>query len=225
MTVRFLGQAGLLFETDGRVILIDPYLSDSVAKTQPKNRRRQPVDQRFLKVSPDLLIFTHDHGDHYDEETVKHYLAQKEHPVTVLAPSSVWQRVRGFGNGHNYVQLDVGSRWREEFCIVRAVKAAHSDPFAIGVVLTLKGKCYYITGDTLYNEAIFSQIPHPVEAVFLPINGRGNNMNAADAAEFSKRIGAKHTVPLHFGLFDNMTGEELPIKNRVIPVIYKEIKL
>ncbi len=225
MTVRFLGQAGLLFETDGRVILIDPYLSDSVAKTQPKNRRRQPVDQRFLKISPDLLIFTHDHGDHYDEETVKHYLAQKEHPVTVLAPSSVWRRVRAFGNSHNYVQLDEGSRWSESFCTVRAVKAAHSDPYAIGVVLTLEEKHFYVTGDTLYNETIFSQLPPDIEAIFLPINGVGNNLNPTDAADLATRVGAKHTVPLHFGLFDDMTGNELNIKNRVIPVIYEEIKL
>ena len=37
MKLTWLGQAGLLFETDGKKILIDPYLSDSVVKVNPLN--------------------------------------------------------------------------------------------------------------------------------------------------------------------------------------------
>ena len=48
MKITWLGQAGLLFETDGKVILLDPYLSDSVERIEPHNRRRVPVDPRFL---------------------------------------------------------------------------------------------------------------------------------------------------------------------------------
>ena len=44
MRVTYLGQAGLLFEKDGFKIIIDPYLSDSVEKVNPKNYRRVPVD-------------------------------------------------------------------------------------------------------------------------------------------------------------------------------------
>ena len=48
-------------------------------------------------------------------------------------------------------------------------------------------------------------------------------MNATDAAAFSARVGAVHTVPIHFGLFDSMTGEELKCENSIIPKIYEEI--
>ena len=37
MKITWLGQAGLLFETNGKTILIDPYLSDSVAQIEPHN--------------------------------------------------------------------------------------------------------------------------------------------------------------------------------------------
>ena len=40
MKITWLGQAGLMMETGGRIILIDPYLSDSVAKINPLNYRR-----------------------------------------------------------------------------------------------------------------------------------------------------------------------------------------
>ena len=45
MKITWLGQAGLLFETDGKRILVDPYLSDSVRAINPKNYRRVPVDE------------------------------------------------------------------------------------------------------------------------------------------------------------------------------------
>jgi L-ascorbate metabolism protein UlaG (beta-lactamase superfamily) len=55
MKITFLGQAGLLFETDERKIIIDPYLSDSVSKIQPHNYRRVPVDESFLKTKVDII--------------------------------------------------------------------------------------------------------------------------------------------------------------------------
>ena len=43
MKITWLGQAGLLMETGGKIVLIDPYLSDSVGKVNPLNYRRVPV--------------------------------------------------------------------------------------------------------------------------------------------------------------------------------------
>ena len=86
-------------------------------------------------------------------------------------------------------------------------------------------KKYYITGDTLYNEEIFADIPQDITAVFLPINGAGNNMNMSDAKAFAERIGAKYTVPIHFGMFDEINADAFECDNKVIPKIYKEIKL
>lgn len=59
MQITWLGQSGLLFETDDKKILVDPYLSDSVAKTEPRNHRRVAVDERFLKIDPDVIVITH----------------------------------------------------------------------------------------------------------------------------------------------------------------------
>ena len=37
MKITWLGQAGLLFETNGVTIIVDPYLSDSVKEINPRN--------------------------------------------------------------------------------------------------------------------------------------------------------------------------------------------
>lgn len=225
MKVTWLGQAGLLFETGGLVIIVDPYLSDSVAKVTPAQRRRTAVDEAFLQIHPDVLVFTHNHLDHYDPETVSHYLNGTE-GITVLSPVSVWTEVRKFGGTHNYVQFNAGTEWS---CCDKvhfsAVPAAHSDPAAIGVILTSEGKKYYVTGDTLYNRSVLASLPEHIDTLFLPVNGVGNNMNMEDAARFAQKVGAEHVVPVHFGLFDDLTAEEFDCPNKIIPEIYKEVPL
>ena len=221
MKITYLGQAGLLFEKDGFKIMIDPYLSDSVEKINPKNYRRVPVDESFLKIKPDVMIFTHNHLDHYDPETVSHFIDENSN-TTVLAPKSVWDEVRKIGGNNNYILFNHHTEWTEKGIRFTAVKAEHSDITPIGVIIDDGERKYYVTGDTLYNEDIFADIPSDIYALFLPVNGVGNNMNMTDAARFAKRINAERTVPIHIGMFDELAADEFDCKNRVIPEIYKE---
>ena len=106
MKVTWLGQAGLMFETGGKTVLVDPYLSDSVAKNMPHNTRRVPVQEEFLQVKPDIILLTHDHLDHTDPETLAHYL-HADSSVLVLASFNAWQIVRKLGGlKNNYTMFD-----------------------------------------------------------------------------------------------------------------------
>ena len=226
MKVIWLGQAGLLFEKNGVKIMIDPYLSNSVEKYEPLNYRRVPVKEEFLSVTPDVMIFTHDHLDHYDPETAPIFLERKEKRMTVLSPSSVWQKARAF-KAHNNVLFNRGTSWTEYGFRFTAVKAEHSDVHAIGVLIEEldTSKTFYITGDTLYNEAIFADLPENVDVVFLPINGVGNNMNETDAVRFFHACGAKTAVPYHVGMFDEKTPDIFDDENKIILEVYKESEL
>ena len=223
MKITWLGQAGLLLEKGDFKIMIDPYFSDSVAKVNPKNYRRVPMREEFWAVKPDVLIFTHNHLDHYDPATAQKLLSGGN--MLVLAPGSVWGEVRKLGGDHNYVLFNRHTSWTEKGIRFTAVKAEHSDPTPIGVIIDDGERKYYITGDTLYNEEIFADIPKDIYALFLPVNGAGNNMNKVDAARFAQRIGAKKVVPIHFGMFDELTARDFPCENKVIPEVYKEILL
>ena len=226
MKITWLGQAGLLFEKNGIKIMIDPYLSNSVEKYEPLNYRRVPVKEEFLSVTPDVMIFTHDHLDHYDPETAPIFLERKEKRMTVLSPSSVWQKARAF-KAHNNVLFNRGTLWTEYGFRFTAVKAEHSDVHAIGVLIEEldTAKIFYVTGDTLYNEAIFADLPENIDIIFLPVNGVGNNMNEEDAVRFFKKSGAKAAVPYHVGMFDEKTPEIFDADNRIILEIYKETEV
>lgn len=224
MEITWLGQAGLLFETACLKIIVDPYLSDSIERLEPVKYRRMPVDERFLNVQPDILIFTHSHLDHFDPDTVKHYLNHEKSTI-VLAPRNTWERAKKFGGNHNYVMFDRCTEWSFQNLRFRAVKAVHSDLYAIGIVMETERKKYYITGDTLYNTMIFQDIPEEIEVLFLPVNGTGNNMNMRDAERFSRRVNPKKTIPIHFGMFDDIDPYEIRLENVIVPKIYEKIRL
>lgn len=224
MKITWLGQAGLLFETEKATAMVDPYLSDSCGKINPKSHRRVPVDERLFGIKPNVMLFTHNHLDHFDPETVEKFIGE-DTGITVLAPCTVWPEVRKLGGNNNYVQFDRHTRWSQFGLTFTAVKAVHSDAGAIGVIIDDGDKKYYVTGDTLYSSEIFADLPDDIYAVFLPINGVGNNMNMTDAADFAKRTGAEKVVPLHVGLFDSLSAEDFNCENKIIPEFYKEVKL
>ncbi len=224
MKITYLGQAGFLFETEEIKIMLDPYLSNSVEKIEPHNKRRVPVDERFFEIKPDVMVFTHDHLDHYDPETAVRFIREGA-GITVLSPRSVFDKVKKTCCGNNYVLFENGTVWTENGVEFTAVKAVHSDSFAIGVIIDDGERKYYITGDTLYNESIFDFLPDDLYAVFLPVNGVGNNMNMTDAARFAKKTGAKKVVPMHIGLFDSLSADGFECENKVKIKIYEEVEL
>lgn len=223
MKITWLGQAGLMMETGAKTILIDPYLSDSVAKVNPLNYRRVPVDEYYLHTKPDVIVCTHNHLDHVDPETLKYYLGDGG-SATVLAPTAAWEEIRKFGGGHNYLRFNRHTEITLGDIRFIAVKAEHSDPHPIGVIIEAEGKRYYITGDTLYNTEIFEDIPEQIDMLFLPVNGVGNNMNMADAKRFCEHIKPGVAVPIHCGLFDEIDMNEFGYEPKIVPQIYKEIR-
>ena len=226
MKITWMGQAGLLIETEGVKIIVDPYLTDSVVKVNPKNYRRVPADESFFDIVPDVIICTHNHLDHVDPETLPVYLGRGG-SILCLAPEAAWSEMKKYGGDHNYVKFNRGSQWTRGGVRFYAVRAEHSDPHPIGVIIEAEGKRLYVTGDTLYNTAIFEDVlPFaPIDAVFVPINGVGNNMNMADAARFCEVIRPRVAVPIHWGLFDNLNGADWEYPDKVVPTYYQEIKI
>ena len=79
--------------------------------------------------------------------------------------------------------------------------------------------------DALMWFSFFAELPEALDAVFLPVNGVGNNMNAFDAARFVRKCGAKVAVPMHTGMFDGLTGHILEIDNKVVLATYESVEV
>lgn len=208
-TVTWLGQCGFYLDTGDLRILTDPYLSDQLQELEgPAMKRLVSVDPSCLELTFDVVLLTHDHLDHTDMPTLKRLLLQAP-PATILASRNAFALVKPHcGKQHNYVLFDVGTEWTERGVRFKAVKAVHSDPRAVGALIFTKGCTIYLTGDTLYHEEIPGSITDRVDLMFAVMNGRGNNMNACDAARLVKRIRPKTAIPVHWGMFEN--GEDTP---------------
>ena len=224
MKLTWITQAGLLLETNDLQVMIDPYLSDSVGKVEGK-WRRIPVDEKLFDLCPDVMIFTHDHLDHYDPETAPRFLDKKEKAMVVLSPHSCWQKAVRHGAPHNYVRFEPGAEWTEKGVRFISVPAEHSDPCAIGVVIEAEEKRLYVTGDTLYSSYVLDSVPCDIDYVFLPVNGVGNNMNMCDAARFAADAEAKCAVPLHYGLFDELDPADFCFENKLILTPYETVEI
>ena len=59
-------------------------------------------------------------------------------------------------------------------------------------------------------------------AVLVGMSLRGGK-GMQDAADFAARTGAEKVVPLHWGLFDELSAEDFACANKIIPTPYREI--
>lgn len=229
MKVTWLTQAGLLFENSKIKIMVDPYLSDALGEKCPEKKRRIPADESFLSKTPDVILITHEHIDHLDEITLSKILANAKSEILILASKSAYGRLCEIASGHNVVLLAPHSVWSEKGVTFYSVHAEHSDRSAVGFIIDDGSQTFYVSGDTLYNYDVIDDVldlaPDGVDFAFLPINGKGNNMNARDAADFAYEIGAKCAIPIHYGLVDDLTPDEFDFDDRIILEPYKETKL
>ena len=229
MKVTWLTQAGFLFKNSRLQVLVDPYLADTMGETNPKKARKIPVDESFFDIKPDLILITHDHVDHCNEETLKKFLSASEKTITILASESAYKHLLPLAEDHNLVLLAPHTVWSEGGITFYSVHAEHSDRSAVGFILDDGKKTYYVSGDTLYNydviDDVLDLVEDGVDYAFLPINGRGNHMNAKDAADFAYEIGAKNAIPTHYGLIDNIDPESFDFEDKIILTPYEEVEL
>lgn len=106
MKISWLGQAGFRLVTDnGTVIMIDPYLSDTLRYKKGESYRREvPVKDELLGSHVDVVILTHIHDDHTDFGTLDRLLAANG-PVAVLAPVNVLAALRALCKGRELYTL------------------------------------------------------------------------------------------------------------------------
>lgn len=229
MKVTWLTQNGFLFENSRLKIMVDPYLTDSLGEMKPEKSRRIPADESYFNTDPDVVLITHDHIDHLDIKTLEKILESSTKEILFLVCESAYNKLSPICKDHNLVLLAPHSVWSESGVTFYSVHAEHSDRSAVGFIIDDGKQTFYISGDTLYNYEVIDDVldlaPDGVDYAFLPINGRGNNMNARDAADFAYEIGAKCAVPTHYGLTDNKTPDEFDFDDRLILEPYVETKL
>jgi len=194
--LQFLGQSGFAIHTSDEnqkdiSLLIDPFLTGNPL-----------IDLKAEDFSPDYIVLTHAHGDHYgDTEAIA-----KASGAKVISNFEIVNYVASKGiEGH---PMNPGGSWDFDFGRLKFVQAFHSSSFpdgtyggvAMGAILEIEGKRIYHAGDTaLFSDmALFGR--QELDLALLPI-GDNFTMGIDDAVEAAKLLKAKAVVPIHYDTF------------------------
>lgn len=224
----WLGQSGFLLQWQGKRVLFDPYLSDSLTRkyahtTKPHVRISERVIDPILLQGIDVLTSSHNHTDHLDAETLQPILANNPHAAFVIPEANRDFVVERVGCKRDFpLGLTDGQSIQLGLFTLHGVPAAHNDLERdahgncrfMGYVLEFGPWKIYHSGDTLwYPEIVDILNPFQVDIALLPINGndpaRGvaGNLNAQEAVELGLAIDAKLVIPHHYDLFEFNTAD------------------
>jgi L-ascorbate metabolism protein UlaG (beta-lactamase superfamily) len=223
----WLGQSGFLLHWNGRFLLFDPYLSDSLTKKyattdKPHVRMSERVIAPERLTFIDLVTSTHNHTDHLDAETLIP-LMQANPKLDLIIPEA--NRVFVADRLKTMVELPIGLDAGHHTTVkgfdIHGVPAAHET-----IERDEKGRCKFLgyvvqfgvwtvyhSGDTVrYPEMAGILRQFPIDVALLPINGANperrvaGNLNGPEAAELARDIGARCVIPCHFEMFEFNTA-------------------
>jgi L-ascorbate metabolism protein UlaG (beta-lactamase superfamily) len=226
----WLGQSGFLVVQQGRALLLDPYLSDSLTRKYEKTDKphtritEQVVNPTALAALGAIEVITssHNHTDHFDPETLQPLLAENSR-TRLLIPAANRQLAieRLPGSADRLLEIDAGQSVTVADIRISAVPSAHPtierDAAGrcrfLGYVVQWAGVTIYHSGDTLWHDDLVSSLrPFRIDLALLPINGDrperkvAGNLDGRQAAQLAHAIGAGSVIPCHYDLFEFNTA-------------------
>ncbi|RKJ52596.1 metal-dependent hydrolase [Butyricicoccus sp. 1XD8-22] len=196
MEISYHGHSVVKIKTNGKEILIDPFI-----------RGNGLTDLKVEEEKPDVILLTHGHGDHVGD-TVE--LAKANNSL-VVAPNELavylsWQGV----NTHT---MHIGGARQFDFGKVKFTLAFHGSSYITenneiiytgmpsGILFTAEDVTIYHAGDTaLFGDMKLIGERNNIDVAFLPI-GDNFTMGPEDAAYAVSLLKPKTVIPIHYNTF------------------------
>jgi L-ascorbate metabolism protein UlaG (beta-lactamase superfamily) len=205
--VKWLGHAAFEISLDGKLILVDPWLTNPLSPVKPEQFRDRV----------DLIVVTHDHGDHLGETLELLRLNPKAKLVAVYEIANyVGSKL---GETERAIGANVGGPVRVEGFDIKVilVPAVHSSErgVAAGVVLVGKEATIYHAGDTgLTADMQWIGELYKPDIALLPI-GSHFTMDAVQAAKAVEYLKPKVAIPMHYNTFPVIKADPNEFKRLV----------
>ncbi|WP_274649782.1 metal-dependent hydrolase [Paenibacillus humicola] len=196
MNITYHGHSCIQIETNGKSLIIDPFLSgNGLAVVKPE------------EIKTDAVLLTHAHTDHIlDAEPIAR---GNDAPIVAtfeLANYMSWK-------GLKTIDINIGGTVDLGFAQVTMIQAFHSSGIMLedqrivyggmpgGFIVKTGGLTILHAGDTgLFGDMKLIGERHAIDVAFLPIGDR-YTMGPEDALQAAEWFGAKLTVPVHYDTF------------------------
>ena len=194
----YIRTSTVLLQFESTTILTDPWFSWRM-RFLPALRR--PGIMAADIPTPDLILCSHLHADHYD----RRFIAAAGQPQTTLVGPVGLARHRPRRFRGKLLEMAPGQLESVGAVALEAAAMKHTfpGPEEIGFRIQLGPYSLFFGGDAAYSEA-FSMVAGPIHIAILPVGGsriwgRKTVMDAADASQAAQDMSAHYVVPTHPG--------------------------
>ena len=225
LSALWIGHATVLIQMDDKVIITDPFLSETCGEFA--RRVVEPgIDDENIPPC-DLVLISHSHFDHLNYQSLE-ILEEKSSKTALVFPSGLENYLPAYDmkmikldNNNGYEKSFLGGSTTVDGIKVTAVFAQHwggrygfdgylwGDHSFTGYILEYNGLTVYFAGDTGYDSLKFKQIGEKfkIDLALIPIGpcadckqcGTYSHVFPPDAYSIYKDINSKWMIPIHYG--------------------------
>jgi len=233
----WLGHTTFLIKMDGKVILTDPMFSQQAGTYgwfSPIRYSKTLTSMDKLPVV-DMVLITHNHSDHLDENSIKMLIPKTRH---FIAPLAVGKLLEEWGVSHKKItELDWWQKNSIDGLTITAAPAKHTSERGIfdknetlWVSYGIQGKKHnlYLSGDSGWHKGLYEigERLGPFDMTFFEIGAYGEirgwkevHYTPEQAVKAHQAVRGKLMVPSGWGTFDlGMFSWHEPIERFLIAV-------
>lgn len=223
--VTYIANDGVMIEFEGKKVVIDAInrFDNLSGWVRPSAAEMMDVENGVAPFDDiDVIMITHNHGDHYSTAAVQNYLAA--HPSTkLIIPSGMESSFSAYAS--QIADFEV-AKFERELVIendisIDVLHIEHFDQFgndfslveSFAYVVHLGDKKLLHTGDIDYVDSqldVFNLLDDSIDVVFIPTFG--NLVNSANRDALINNVNPANIVCLHF-LVNTMTTTLFQVSN------------
>lgn len=218
----WLGQSGFLIAWNGRHLLLDPYLSDSLTeKYAMTDKPHVRMSERVIAPEKldflDVVTSSHNHTDHLDARTLLPLFEVNPNLAFVIPEANRAFIAERLGcDESTFIGLNDGGSTPVAGFEFIGIAAAHEQLETdeqgrhkyLGYVVRFGPFAIYHSGDTVLYDGMIERLRSlNVDVALIPINGAkperrvAGNLNGPEAARLANEIGARLVIPCHYDMF------------------------
>jgi L-ascorbate metabolism protein UlaG (beta-lactamase superfamily) len=227
--IAWIGQAGFIIRFNRKIYLIDPYLSDYLAKEYNGNEFSY---KRLIAIpilpkdfnNVDFVFSTHSHSDHMDPLTISAF-SQNFPECRFIVPAAEIEQVIAIGiNKKQLIPINADQSINLDTRVdVTAIPSAHEsfkinerwEHSYLGFILHIDGVNIYHSGGCILYKGLIEKIRTiGVDIALLPISGQNiqgkekkvaRNFTVEEALDLCEEANVRNLIVHHFGMFSHNT--------------------